>query len=195
MGGASTSQQLTSFRCIKVVTYMILSWPSVQFLPCFQSQSKSIPFLIESPCINIFSLAAERTFHTRYAVSALDTFAIITIQSGDCWVRFAPHKVSLHLVAVTFRLASKVQENTWDFTSDPMRYHAIRLRFPSPRPAAFQLFTPLGRTEWWGARLDVIGCMFRFENEGATWNLGEDKFGFPKSWHDFHLIPRMQQAI
>ena len=83
-GGTFTSQQMTSFRCIKVVTYMILSWPSVQFLPCFQSKSKSIPFLIESPCINIFSLAAERTFHARYAVFALETFVTITIQSVDC---------------------------------------------------------------------------------------------------------------
>ena len=44
-------------------------------------ESKSILFLIESPCINIFSLAAERTFHTRHAVSALETIEIIIIQS------------------------------------------------------------------------------------------------------------------
>ena len=40
-GGASTSQQMTNLRRIKVVeySYMILSlvspWPSFQFLPCF----------------------------------------------------------------------------------------------------------------------------------------------------------------
>ena len=144
---------------------MILSWPSVQFLPWIESKSKSIPFLIESPCINIFSLAAERTFHARYAVFALETFVTITIQSVDCWVWFAPNKVfhgflHLSLVSVTSRIASKVQENPWNVTSD----HAMPCeRFPSPRPAAFQLPTPLGRTEWWVARLDDIGCMFRLE--------------------------------
>ena len=71
-----------TFWCIKVVEYMILSlvspWPkfSVLFwLLTFKSKSKSIPFLIESPCINI-SPTAETSFHTRHAV-----YASIIIQS------------------------------------------------------------------------------------------------------------------
>ena len=54
-GGASTSQQMTNLRRIKVVeySYMILSlvspWPSFQFLPIVLIQVEVHSFLIESP--------------------------------------------------------------------------------------------------------------------------------------------------
>ena len=127
----------------------------------------------------IFSLAAERTFH---AVSALETFVSIIIQSVDCWAWGLQY---MHIRCVSSLCQwppgwlQKLREHTQHVTR---WYHVIPLGLALPRSGgAFQLFTfrlegrfVMGCQTWWH-RMACFAWKWRCYSE-PRWR--QVKFGF-----------------